>query len=111
MKNDDNKLSSIPKFHIAKKKNFKVEQHGPLERYRWDQMPRRSKHPLSTGRTHRVLIVRNIRRNIIKYKNKFLIITLSFIIFFQNFFFSRDKKKKLSNYTSFRIFIVCQLFA
>lgn len=39
---------------------FKAEQHGPLTVTKLDQVPGRSKHPLSTGRKRRVLNVNDI---------------------------------------------------
>lgn len=54
-------MSTISYIHTAKFK-FKAEQHGPKKRQRWNEVPRRSKHALPTGRARCVLIVKIIKR-------------------------------------------------
>lgn len=59
IKKHNKKPATISEMHKAKFE-FNAEQHGPLTVTKLDQVFERSKHPLSTGRKRRVLIVNDI---------------------------------------------------
>lgn len=64
-------------------KIHKLSKQWPPLQWGWDQLPRRSKHPLSTIRTRRVLI--QITPNILMFNNKLLLL-FQLIGTFSNFF-------------------------